>query len=852
METISNHGSLQQEEPSLNNQSTVVASDNPILKAAEDLEAIGLIATPLNGKKPFRTSWQKEHIDRKKYPEIFLPHLNIGIRTGVTSGIVDIDADCPEVVVFLEQLLPPTNAIYGRKSRPKSHWLYSVPYSGPRKKFEDAILAQQHSVEKAMIVEYRGDDVQSMCPPSLHPEKGEGRLVWVDASFIRNQQRPIETTNEILIVACARAAIGVMRLRYTQEQIDANQKAAANMLEWQAIVDSVAEEPSLLDESEKTLSQRAAASIKKPAQQAPSSLSNKSAGGWEKTLRSSFDAYLEQLDKDDEIAYIKEALKYISSDDRDVWLLVGGALHDKLDEDGRLIWDAWSSKSVKFDIADQERTWKSFARPRNKEVKLAGIGSIIKMAREGKFVGYKYPGSNYTHNESSKGCTVGCDHAGDTSSVARHSSYQCESVRQPAADGLGEPFLNELREASAKQPRNARRNETEGDDECSTNSLSPMPLFEARPFVFKEMEYLQRRQPIYGNHYIKNYVSCDVAVGGIGKTSLILVEALAITTGLPLLGIKPNECCNVLIFNGEDPLEELDLRLHAAINYYGIKPEQINGRLFVNSGRDSELIVAGQTRDGIIIYEPLVEQLIAEIKNKSIGVVIIDPFVGSHAVSENDNGAIDRVVKLFGRIAGLTNCSVNLVHHTRKTNGNSASVEDGRGASSMLAGVRSARAFNPMSEDEASKAGVENKRQFFKVVNGKSNMFLSSDQSQWFKMESFSILNGPFGAEGDSVGVCTAWEWPNPFDDIKFDDLRSAQRAVANGGPWKRNQQAIAWVGIAVADVLGLDPTDRGVKYKLNRIMEKWIKEGVFKVTIKRDAKRREPCEFVEVGEWVT
>ena len=514
----------------------------------------------------------------------------------------------------------------------------------------------------------------------------------------------------------------------------------------------------------------------------------------------SFDSWLAQCKSDEEREIIRKALSFIPSHSWDDWYKYGAALHDSGYSWGREEWDDWSKKSANYDPISQEEMWNRFAL--SKTDTPATFASIIDDARKRGLV---YPQTkddlkikNNSENES-------CGH------------------------GQGGEFSD--------------------DDEWS--SATPPPLFEAQPFVFKEMEYLPRRQPIYGNHYTKNYVSCDVAVGGIGKTSLILVEALAITTGRPLLGIIPDERCNVLIFNGEDPIEELDLRLHAAINYYGIKPEEIEGRLFVNSGRDSELIVAGQTRDGVKIYEPLVEQLIAEIKRKNISVVIIDPFVGSHTVSENDNGAIDRVVKLFGRIAGLTNCSINLVHHTRKTNGNSASVEDGRGASSMLAGVRSARAFNPMSENEAAKASVENRRQYFKVMNGKSNMFLSSDQSQWFKMESFTILNGPFGAEGDSVGVCTAWEWPNPFDDIIFDDLKAAQHAVASGGPWRRSQQAKAWVGIPVADVLDLDLTDKSVKYKLNRIMEKWIKEGVFKVVIKRDEVRREDREFVEVGEWV-
>ena len=61
-------------------------------------------------------------------------------------------------------------------------------------------------------------------------------------------------------------------------------------------------------------------------------------------------------------------------------------------------------------------------------------------------------------------------------------------------------------------------------------------------------------------------------------------------------------------------------------------------------------------------------------------MLVIDPFVSSHQASENDNGAIDLVAKEWARLADRCNCAIELVHHTRKTNGEDATTESGRAA----------------------------------------------------------------------------------------------------------------------------------------------------------------------------
>lgn len=372
----------------------------------------------------------------------------------------------------------------------------------------------------------------------------------------------------------------------------------------------------------------------------------------------------------------------------------------------------------------------------------------------------------------------------------------------------------------------------------------------ATPFRWKDPATIPPRDWVYGEHYIRQFASATISPGAVGKSSLVIVEALAMATGKALLGVHPRGRFKVWLWNGEDPLSELERRVMAAALHYGLTREDFEGWLFIDSGRSTEIIVAEEQRDGVKVVRPIVEEVKATILANKIDVVIIDPFVSSHNVSENDNSAIDRVTKLWGKIADSCNCAVELVHHSRKTNGAEVSVEDARGASSLIAGVRSARSLNPMTEEEAGRAGVElHRRRHFRFDNGKANMAPPPEGSTWFFLASVPLGNGSLGV-GDNIAVVEPWTWPAPLDGVSVDDLRKAQQAVSNGR-WRENIQAKDWAGIPIAQVLGLDPTNKAHKAKVRSMLQIWIANGMFVVVQGQDEKRN-PRSFIEVGELAT
>lgn len=372
----------------------------------------------------------------------------------------------------------------------------------------------------------------------------------------------------------------------------------------------------------------------------------------------------------------------------------------------------------------------------------------------------------------------------------------------------------------------------------------------AVPFKWIDPADIPVRAWLYGRHYIRQFVSTTFSPGGVGKSSLVLAEAMAMASGKPLLGIKPVEKrVRVAYWNGEDPFEETMRRAMALAVHYGLTPDDLEGWLFLGSGRDAGITIAKSDASGALIIEPNVEKVVSEIQRHQIDVVVIDPFVSSHKVAENDNGAIDTVAKEWGRIAGKTNTAVELVHHTRKTNGAEITVEDGRGAGSLLAAARSGRVLNPMSKDEAERAGVDTPYSFFRVEDGKANMSpRSPDGADWYRMIGVDLGNGGGLKPSDNVGVVGLWKWPDPFDGVSAADLLAVQRAI-DGGHWRENVQAKEWVGHAVAEALDLDLDDKTSREKVKGLLKTWLKSGALVIVEALD-EHRKSRKTVGVGRW--
>ncbi len=366
----------------------------------------------------------------------------------------------------------------------------------------------------------------------------------------------------------------------------------------------------------------------------------------------------------------------------------------------------------------------------------------------------------------------------------------------------------------------------------------------ATPFVWRAEAEIPVRKWIYGRHLLRRFVSVDVAAGGIGKSSVKIGEALAMASNRDLYGVEVHEGpLNVWLYNLEDPAEETERRLHATAKWFHIEPRDVDGRLYVDSGRDQRCVIATETEYGARIAQPVYEQIKAQIKEREIDVLIIDPFVSSHEVSENDNRAIDAVVKAWGRLADECDCSINLVHHVRKGNGQESTADSARGAKALVDAARSVVVFNRMTDDEAAMASVplDQTGFYFRTQNDKANLAPPAKAS-WYRMNNVSLDNG------DQVGVACPWKWPELFEGISTHHLIAVQKAVEQG-EWRADPRSSDWVGFAIAKALDLDPETS--RKRIAKLLKTWVENGAFEIVEKLDDQRR-PRKFVEVGKWVT
>ena len=105
----------------------------------------------------------------------------------------------------------------------------------------------------------------------------------------------------------------------------------------------------------------------------------------------------------------------------------------------------------------------------------------------------------------------------------------------------------------------------------------PLTKLRLRAFVPIDPATLPPRAWLYGRHYQRRTVGVTASPGGSGKTSLVMVEAVAMATIRNLLGEQPPERLRVWYHNGEDSRDELNRRLLAICQHYKIPQEELVG-----------------------------------------------------------------------------------------------------------------------------------------------------------------------------------------------------------------------------------------------------------------------------------
>lgn len=172
---------------------------NAIISAQKYIEqGYAVIPIPLGQKSPKMKAWPSLRLKVPDLPQHFTENSNIGIILGEASGgLVDIDLDCGEAVQLATHFLPSTLAIFGRKTRGRSHYLYHCPALSKRIPFDCG----------GMVLEIRAaSNLQTMFPPSVHPS-GES-VTWYQEGV------PAVADEAKLLDACQKLALASVILRH--------------------------------------------------------------------------------------------------------------------------------------------------------------------------------------------------------------------------------------------------------------------------------------------------------------------------------------------------------------------------------------------------------------------------------------------------------------------------------------------------------------------------------------------------------------------------------------------------------------------------------------------------------------
>jgi putative DNA primase/helicase len=126
------------------------------------------VPVPHRSKRPVVDEWQRLDITADNAGQYFngLPQ-NVGLLMGDKFGSTDVDCDCVEAITAARDLLPETGLIFGRQSKPFSHYLYRSDPPLRTQQFHDPL-------DQTTLVELRGLSydgsigLQTVVPPSIH------------------------------------------------------------------------------------------------------------------------------------------------------------------------------------------------------------------------------------------------------------------------------------------------------------------------------------------------------------------------------------------------------------------------------------------------------------------------------------------------------------------------------------------------------------------------------------------------------------------------------------------------------------------------------------------------------------
>jgi hypothetical protein len=310
-----------------------------------------VVPIPAGRKGPAEEGWQHLRISLDGVAQHFSAGCNIGGILGQAAGeLVDVDLDCPEALALADQYLPPTQAIFGRRAKPKSHQLYIAP-GAAFETFADPLGASKNMLLELRAAGRDGGAHQILLPPSVADRE---RREWHGEIIA-----PAVVNSTILRTACAWLAIGCLVRRHVGEY--PSEHPGPDL-------------PDLLAEADPKLGEAARRWLHLPEP------------GTARTVRlhPGRDMTADELDLAELVHAIPNNCGW------EDWNKIGLAIYATTggSDYGAVVFDDWSAKSPKCNPYTTTHRWRQFHRSPPSRT---GIGKLVKLALQAGWRGEKAP-----------------------------------------------------------------------------------------------------------------------------------------------------------------------------------------------------------------------------------------------------------------------------------------------------------------------------------------------------------------------------------------------------------------------------------------------------------------------------
>ena len=380
---------------------------------------------------------------------------------------------------------------------------------------------------------------------------------------------------------------------------------------------------------------------------------------------------------EDEYRRIQGALKHIPSDERDIWLDVGMALHSTGARQAFALWDSWAQQSDKYNADDQIDKWNSFGRRSG-----VTVGTIYWRAKQN---GWR-----------------------DTQVLAQGK----DAVRQQITEEAGEPFftMDELRISAwlTTEPKAPEWILT-GIMPRGKTGMVTAPGGTGKSFALMQLGIsVASGLPLFGKYPVER-------PGG--------VMALFSEDDADELHRRFATCVRTICDTPGIDTERFKMDLEK--------------NLFVRSMVGMDLTITRPSPEGPMLTANFDKFLATAKQVPDLLLLILDPLIRFRGGSENDASENTLLVEAGERIAQETGAFVLWCNHSNKYSmrqGNAMEQDAARGSSALTDGMRWQMNLATMSDHIAKKCGISKKeRRFYVQMAIPKNNYAPPFGETWLK-----------------------------------------------------------------------------------------------------------------------